>query len=103
VVLWNIEETARNVFVKKTAVLRIAFYHQSRPGFQDGFQNNKYLYHVRKNLSSPPHWVPQQFRFQTGQTFIIWAGFKNPVKPKLFPPFSRFFPAGLKQNANTIA
>jgi hypothetical protein len=45
----------------------------------------------------------QQFRFQTGQTFIIRAGFKNPASPKLFPPFSRFSGAGLKQNGNSIA
>jgi hypothetical protein len=45
----------------------------------------------------------QQFRFQTGQTFIIRAGFNNPAKPKLFPPFSRFSGAGLKQNGNSSA
>jgi hypothetical protein len=47
--------------------------------------------------------IVQQFRFQTGQTFIIRAGFKNPVNPKLFPSFSRFFPVRLKQNGNSIA
>jgi hypothetical protein len=78
--------------------LPILTFTQYAPSQDNG---DKYTENEKKGQGAPAK--QQQFRFQTGKTFIIRARFKNPASPKLFPPFSRFFPVRLKQNGNSIA